>query len=300
MIKQVEFIKSNLSKLFSENKQQLNTIIPLEYSALIEASIDILAETLSKSDDLTSLVFKMFEEDPSTYNHSVHVAALSAVTAKSLAYDFKDIMNIAIGGFLHDIGKMLIDAAIIGKPSALTDIEKEAVEKHPKLGYDFIKDIEALSYTTKQIVLLHHEKLDGTGYPCQLSGIEIPEFVRIVTICDMYDAMTSNRVYRQQMPIYVALEILMTDAIYKIDQKIYSSLIDNICIFPPGSGVVLSDGRMGMVTSYRPVNPSRPHVRVVDFKPEIVDIVIENINLEENRTLFITEKWNPYKDKPRY
>jgi hypothetical protein len=115
----------------------------------------------------------------------------------------------------------------------------------------------------------------------------------------MYDAMTTNRVYRQQMPVYTALEVLMSDAIYKIDQKIYGHFIDSICVFPPGAGVVLSDGRMGIVTAYNSVNPSRPNVRVVDFQPEVADIAIENINLEENRTLFITQKWDVVKKKPK-
>ena len=294
----ITLLKNNLNHILHDNSQRIDPLIPTKYSEILTASIDALIDILSNSETLASLVLEMFEKDSYTYQHSINVAALSAVTANSLGYKSNDVINIAIGGFLHDIGKLLVEPSIITKPCRLTEDEKSIIEQHPQLGYDIIKEIDALSYTSKLIVLLHHEKLDGSGYPCHIKGIEIPEYVRIVTMCDMYDAMTTNRVYRQQMPVYTALEVLMTDAIYKIDQKIYGHFIDSICVFPPGAGVILSDGRMGIVTAYNSVNPSRPNVRVVDFRPEVADIAIENINLEENRTLFITQKWDVVKKKP--
>jgi HD-GYP domain-containing protein (c-di-GMP phosphodiesterase class II) len=222
---------------------------------------------------------------------------LSVLTAKALGYNKNDIKNIGLGAFLHDIGKMLVDPDLISKTSSLTEEEKQAVEKHPELGYNLIKNIDSLPYTAKQIVLLHHEKLDGKGYPYGLKGIEIPEFVRIVTLCDMYDAMTTDRVYRKKMPIYIALEILMRDAVYKLDRNIYRHMTENICIFPPGSGVVLSDGRIGIVSFYRATNPSRPHVRVLDLETDITDIKVDNVNLEKKRTLFISDTWDVHEFK---
>ena len=108
----------------------------------------------------------------------------------------------------------------------------------------------------------------------------------------MYDAMTTNRVYRSKMPIYKALEILMTESVFKIDPKIYRTLTSNICIFPPGSGVVLSDGRIGVVTQFRHASPSRPSVKVINLGGKSNDLDVEEINLEYNRTLFIKDTWD--------
>lgn len=108
----------------------------------------------------------------------------------------------------------------------------------------------------------------------------------------MYDAMTTDRVYRGKMPIYSVLEILMTDSVYKLDRKVYRHMTENICIFPPGSGVVLSDGRMGIVTYYRATNPSRPHVRVIDLDKNLTDIKTDYVNLEKLKTLFVVDTWD--------
>jgi HD-GYP domain-containing protein (c-di-GMP phosphodiesterase class II) len=125
-----------------------------------------------------------------------------------------------------------------------------------------------------------------------LRGIEIPEYVRIVTVCDMYDAMTTDRVYRDKMPIYRALDILMAEAIYRIDPMVYSILLDNIAVYPIGTGIVLSDGRIGVVTNYRHKNPARPVVRVLNTRPNSDKIDIEHIDLEQSQVLFIEEVWD--------
>ncbi len=108
----------------------------------------------------------------------------------------------------------------------------------------------------------------------------------------MYDAMTTDRVYRDKMPIYRALDILMAEAIYRIDPMVYSILLDNIAVYPIGTGIVLSDGRIGVVTNYRHKNPARPVVRVLNTRPNSDKIDIEHIDLEQSQVLFIEEVWD--------
>jgi len=260
--------------------------------ALVKNVVDELLKELENAENILYTVVDLIGTDAYTYKHSVNVTVLSIIAAKALGYDREDIKNIAMGALLHDIGKVRVESELILKPGKLTFEERKRVEKHPSYGYELLEAIEGLSYTTKQIILLHHEKLDGSGYPHGLKGIEIPPYVRIVTVCDMYDAMTTDRVYRNKMPIYRALDILMAEAIYRIDPEVYSVLLNNIAVYPVGTGIILSDGRIGVVMKYRHKNPARPIVRVLNNHLISGKINVELIDLEQSQILFIEDVWD--------
>lgn len=260
--------------------------------ALVKKVVEELLAELESIENILYTVVDLIGTDAYTYKHSVNVTVLSIITARALGYSREDIKNIAMGALLHDIGKVRVEPELILKPSKLTFDEKLRVEMHPRYGYELLEAIDGLSYTTKQIILLHHEKLDGSGYPLGLRGIEIPEYVRIVTVCDMYDAMTTDRVYRNKMPIYRALDILMAEAIYRIDPKIYTVLLDNIAVYPIGTGIILSDGRIGVVIQYRHKNPARPIVRVLNNQLNSDSIKVEVLDLEQSQVLFIEDVWD--------
>ncbi|MCK8060125.1 MULTISPECIES: HD-GYP domain-containing protein [unclassified Fusibacter] len=288
----IENVKEIFDDILHKESMGVKALIPNDQIELVKNVVDMLIETLSRSGDILYTVSELIGTDAYTYKHSVNVAVLSILTAKGLNYVMEDIKNIALGALLHDIGKARIDQDVIQKPGKLTPAEIRVIQKHPQLGYELLKDIEKLPYLAKQIVLLHHEKLDGSGYPLGISGIEIPEYVQIVTVCDMYDAMTTNRVYRSKMAIYEALDILMVECIYRIDRNIFKQMMNNICMFPPGSGVVLSDGRIGIVASYRASNPSRPRVRILNLEAVLHYTEIQEVNLEKEQTLFIEDVWD--------
>ncbi|MBF4693558.1 HD-GYP domain-containing protein [Fusibacter ferrireducens] len=292
MQKSVASIKKVFDDVMYQEKQGIKAVIPIENLKLVEEVLELLIETLEKADQILYTVVDLLQSDGYTYKHNVNVAILSILTSKALGYKKEDIKHIALGALLHDIGKMKVSPMLINKPSSLTLEERIEVEKHAQFGYEITETVSQIPFLSKQIIRLHHEKLDGSGYPLGLKGIEIPEYVKIVTVCDMYDAMTTNRIYRSKMPIYKALEILMTESVFKIDPKIYRTLTNNICIFPPGSGVVLSDGRIGVVTHFRHASPSRPSVKVLNLNDKNSFLDVEEINLEYNRTLFIVDTWD--------
>ncbi len=292
MVESIRVVKNVFENVLYNEANGVSTAIPPDQMDLVEEVIQSLIDALEKTENLLYTVVEMLDTTEYTYKHSVNVAILSILTAKAMNYDTPDIKNIALGAFLHDVGKMVNDQDLINKPGKLTLEERKKIEEHPQYGFNIVKDISNLPYTVKQIVLLHHEKLDGSGYPFGLKGIEIPEFVRIVTVCDMYDAMTTDRIYRGKMPIYTTLEILMTDAVYKIDRNIYRHMTENICIYPPGSGVVLSDGRVGIVSFYRATNPVRPHVRVIDINTDLLNMQVVEVNLEKEHTMFVIDTWD--------
>jgi len=288
----IRVVKHVFDDVLHDERMGVKASIAPEHIRLVKNIVKDLIKELENAKDILYTVVDLIGTDAYTYKHSVNVTVLSIITAKALRYSKEDIKNIALGALLHDIGKVRVDPDLILKPGKLTDDERQRVEKHPEYGHELLEAIEGLPYTTKQIILLHHEKLDGSGYPLGLRGIEIPEYVRLVTVCDMYDAMTTDRVYRKRMPIYRALDILMAEAIYRIDPKIYTVLLRNVAVYPIGTGVVLSDGRVGIVTGYRNVNPSRPRIRVLNNKPRSHEIDLEEINLEDSQVLFIEEVWD--------
>jgi putative nucleotidyltransferase with HDIG domain len=292
LLESVRVVQHVFDDVLEHERMGVKSAVSKEHIALVKEVVNELLLELEKAEDILYTVVDLIGTDAYTYKHSVNVTVLSIITAKALGYRREDIKNIALGALLHDIGKVRVEPELILKPSKLTFEERQKVEKHAQYGYELLEAIEGLPYTTKQIIRLHHEKLDGSGYPLGLQGIEIPEYVRIVTVCDMYDAMTTDRVYRKRMPIYRALDILMAEAIYRIDPKIYTVLMRNIAIYPIGTGVVLSDGRIGIVTSFRRENPSRPKVRVLNNTSNERDIQLTELNLEDSQILFIEDVWD--------
>ena len=251
-----------------------------------------LIQVLEKNPDLLFAVVDLIEADAYTHRHNVNVAVLSILTAKALHYKIEHLKDIALGALLHDIGKAKVETSVLQKPMDLTVEEKRHVMEHPLLGHHLVENCNALPYLSKQIILLHHEKLDGTGYPLGLKSIEIPEYVQIVTVCDMYDAMTTNRIYRQKMPAYQVIDILLAESVYKLNPRILSTMLKSVWLFPPGSGVVLSDGRIGVVSYYKPINPTRPRVRILNFEGDFIPTNIQEVNLEEAATIFIEDVWD--------
>lgn len=135
--------------------------------------------------------------DLETGNHTERVTQMAVRMAKALNLPELEIRAVRWGAYLHDVGKFAISDAILRKPSKLEPEELELIRQHPQNGYDLIRDIPFLPLTTKHIVLYHHERWDGTGYPTRLAGEDIPLAARIFAVCDVFDALQSKRVYKE-------------------------------------------------------------------------------------------------------
>ncbi len=222
--------------------------------------------------------------DMYTYNHSAEVAVLSMLVAKSMKLNDTFIKKIGVGAMLHDIGKMNIPAELLNKVETLNQDEMKQVKEHVQIGYDLLKDNDFISPISRQIVLLHHEKLNGAGYPYKLSGDEIPIHVRIVTLCDIFNAISSNRAYKGRINADEALETIRAEAIYELDRDIYYHLLKVVNIYPVGTLVELSSGEVGIIIKENLDAQTRPVVQIIrDKKRE------EIVNLMDYLTLFITK-----------
>ena len=158
--------------------------------------------------------------DNTTYQHCMLVTGLAAEFARSLGLSAKDQERLTRGGLLHDLGKAKIPAAILNKPGRLTDEEMAVMRTHPVIGYELLREQGGYEPEMLEVVLRHHELLDGSGYPGGLSGSQIGDLVRLITICDIYGALIEQRPYKPPMQPARAFDILR-----EMDGKLETALV---------------------------------------------------------------------------
>lgn len=201
--------------------------------------------------------------DNYTYQHSVNVATLSVVLGVALGLSKTKLIDLCIGALLHDIGKVFVGKEIIQKPGALTDEEFAIIKTHPKLGYEYIKSYGDLKTHCKMIVLQHHERIDGSGYPNGLVKDDINLLARIVSIADVYDALTSDRPYKRAMCPNDAFEFILSKAGTMFDFELTKIFSRIMVPYPDGTIVELSNGCIARVEATHPLYPLRPTVKVI-------------------------------------
>lgn len=193
---------------------------------------------------------------------SVGSAVLAALLGKQLGLEKDHILQMILGGLVLDIGKISVPIAILAKPGSLNAAEKTFTEAHVGCGYSIVRLTEHGSDRIVEMVLGHHERLDGSGYPRQLRGTEIPLFARMAGIIDTFDALTLNRRYALAMSAPAALQLISSASNQKFDAAIVREFIQATGIYPTGSAVEISDGRSGFVCAQNPDAPLFPRVAV--------------------------------------
>ena len=254
------------------------------FNSINDIAEELLENVLSSHNVLLSLV-DIKSMDDYTYAHCVNVAIISIVFGMSLNLRRRDLLYLCIGALIHDIGKVFVPQEILQKPGKLTPEEFEEIKKHPKLGYNFIGNSCNISAHSKLIVLQHHERFDGLGYPEGISGEKISYLARIVAIADVYDALTSDRPYKRAMCPNMALEYLMSNAGTLFDFNLVNVFCKIIIPYPKGTMVKLSNGDIGVVEKTLPNFPLRPIVKII--KSDTSDNIGYNINLIDNLSIVI-------------
>lgn len=196
------------------------------------------------------------------YAHSLDVCIYSLITGKALNLGHDQLITLGIGALLHDIGKIKIPESILFKPGSLTPYEYEIAKEHSRHGYEMLLKIPMFKRDITQIVLQHHERCDGSGYPHQLKAADIHPLAKIVAIADIYDALTSDRVYNRKILPHEAGEYLLGIASTQIDRVITPVFVKNIAIYPPGSQVLLNTNEIAIVTDPNPSMPLRPVLKI--------------------------------------
>lgn len=194
----------------------------------------------------------------SIYSHSVNVAALSSILGAWLGLDENKINLLTYSAILHDYGKTKLDERILNKIDILTKEELKEIKKHPIFGYEDIKKIKYLDSLVSYGVLMHHERLDGTGYPFGIKDDKIPAFARIIAIADVFDAINSNRTYKVSKGPFEALEIIQKESLGKLDYEYCKVFLDHIITYYMGENVILNNGQICKIVQININDLSKP------------------------------------------
>ncbi len=190
-------------------------------------AISAVTDVILSEDDTAANLLRITSHDFYTYTHSVNVGVLALLLAKSmfLRSDAHDLQELGAGFFLHDLGKVNVDPAIINKPGRLTEEEMGRMRTHPYQGYKLLKDANALSEECKYIVLQHHELYDGTGYPKRLKGDDIHIYGKICCIADVFDALTAERSYKKSLSRFDAMQLMRDQMLDHFHHEVFDKFV---------------------------------------------------------------------------
>lgn len=222
-----------------------------------------LADSVVQNPNALMWLTHMKRRDEYTSIHCVNVCILALSFGRCLGLDRKTLAVLGLGALLHDIGKMRVPLEILNKPGRLSDEEFVIMRRHPQFGHALLKQDLSIPPEALAIVLSHHEKLGGGGYPDSLKGEQIHHLTRVVTLVDVYDAITSDRVYHNGMPPHDALKRIYDWMPGNFDPELTEQFIRCIGIYPVGSLVELSTGHIGLVTSLNAKSRLRPVVMLL-------------------------------------
>ncbi|MCK9444711.1 MAG: HD-GYP domain-containing protein [Tissierellaceae bacterium] len=237
---------------------------------------------VSKEADILTQMRLMKKTDDYTFNHSLGVSILALTLGKWLGYSEVQVQELAVAGIFHDIGKLRIPIDIVRKPGKLTEDEFDLMKKHSFYGYEMLQKTGEFSNGILLGVLQHHEKVDGTGYPNGVKADKIHDYGKILAICDIYHALTSNRVYKDKDSPLTVADYLKKESFISLDPYMTQVFLKNISKFYVGSKVLLSNGTTGLIRYIHPQDENKPIVQIgdkfLDFMKaqnvEILDILI--------------------------
>lgn len=266
----VDNIKNVFSDIIKGEKVNLSKIDNVSQS-LIKNAEDIYT-TVESIDEIKQM-------DDYTYAHSINVSLYAMMLAKWMKLDENEIKAIVKTGVLHDIGKGKVDKEILNKPGKLTDDEFEHIKQHTIFGYEICKPIIFLSDEIKNGVLMHHEKLDGSGYPLGIKDEQIPFYARIIAICDVYDALNSKRVYKEKQTPFDTFTQMVEIGRGKLDEEMLTIFLKNIVSLYIGSKVKMCSGEIGQIIHIPEDDTSNPIVKIGDVYYDLAKT--EKIKIEE-------------------
>lgn len=241
--------------------------------------VEEISDSVSRNPNALISLARLKTADDYTYMHSVAVCALMIALSKQLSLNEAQTRSAGIAGLLHDLGKALMPMDVLNKPGKLTDEEFAIIKKHPEEGYKLLLASTGADEIALDVVLHHHEKTDGSGYPKRLKDAEISLFAKMGAVCDVYDAITSNRPYKAGWDPAESLRKMAEWANGHFDPMVFQAFVKSLGIYPIGSLVKLSSGRLGIVIEQAEKSLLTPRIKVfystrsnTRIKPEIIDL----------------------------
>lgn len=198
------------------------------------------------------------------YTHCINVSILSMIIARWFNYSDNEIKMIVRSGLLHDIGKTKVEKSILNKPGSLDKYEFEEARRHVDYGIEIIENVSDISYDEGMGILKHHEREDGSGYVYGLKGTDIHEFAKIIAVADVFDAMSSNRVYSKSVPVFDIFDQMETNIIGNLDKRIVNNFLQYVPTYYTGEKFFLNNGELAEIIHINPSRVAKPLVRIGD------------------------------------
>ena len=248
----------------------------VQVEQLREVALEIAAEVTAAGDAALALA-DLAGSDAYTMEHSIDVTVVGLLVVRRLfntrgRLDYRGrrnwenvdrhLVELGVGLFLHDIGKLAIPDEVLKKHGPLDEGEWEWMKRHPQLGFDMLQRSVTIGPRAKSVVRSHHERWDGKGYPAGLAGGQISQFARIGAVADVFDAVTSSRPYAEAAPQNVGVQIVLDGSGIAFDPEVVDVFSQVIAPYPAGTEITLADGRIGLVTLVEPGRIQHPRARV--------------------------------------
>lgn len=269
--------QANIEKLYTEDRSKvsLSNSVRERISHGIQSiynntdTANLASTTASITNDLLNAIDQnnaiaidigeLKTSDEYTFKHSVDVATIAMILAKQQGLSKQEIFEIGVTGLLHDVGKTKVPLEILNKPGRLDDEEFAIMRQHSVFGYRMVKDKPDFSPSVAMGVLQHHEKINGSGYPMGVNEQQITPYAKILSVADIYDALITERPYKQAFSQRDAVEMIMSMT-HELDMKAMKSFLESMILYPVGSIVELSNGEKAKVVKNSPHYILRPTV----------------------------------------
>lgn len=251
---------------------------------LAKQAVAECVNSILHSPDAILWLTQLKNKDEYTAQHSLNVCVLSIVLGRHIGLSEANLNNVGLCGLMHDVGKMCVPLDILNKPGKLDDDEMRIMQSHTSLGYELLKSSQGMFIGAVNTALTHHERIDGKGYPHQLNGMGLSLYTKIVTIADMYDAITSDRVYQDGRTHLEATKIMFDMSGKNLDENLFIKFVESLGVYPPGCFVSLTNGAVGVVIESNDFYRLRPKIMLVldEDKNPVIEKIIDLALLPED------------------
>lgn len=289
--KAIQTINSTFSEIQKDSSLSSSFVVEKASRRLSEL-IRFLMTELGNNKDLLNLLSDAYTYDNYIFTHSLNVTLYSLALGLELKLTPKELETLGLGAIFHDIGKLKVPLDVLLKPGKLTEEEYVAIKEHAETGFQILRKVQTIPLLVAHCAYQHHERINGSGYPRGLTGKDIHFFGKIIAVADVFDAVTSNRVYRKAMLPHEGLEILYAGCGTLFEQEIVEAFRLAVAIYPIGITVELNDGRKGIVIGQNIGLGDRPIIRIMEHNgvqvtPYELDLKVElNVVITECDTAF--------------
>ncbi|MBI5891606.1 MAG: HD-GYP domain-containing protein [Nitrosomonadales bacterium] len=250
--------------------------------------VDEISESITRNPEAFLNLARLKTKDDYTYMHSVAVCALMIALGKQLGLSGSDLKEVGLAGLLHDVGKMMIPDDVLNKPGKLSDEEFNIIKQHPRKGWEILHGSPEITPTALDVCLHHHERVDGTGYPDRISGELLTLFSRMGAVCDVYDALTSNRCYKNGWEPAETIRKMAEWRNGHFDERVFQAFVKTIGIYPSGTLVRLKSGRLAIVIEQTEKSLLTPVVKAFFSTKSNEPFLPELINLSKSRESIVS------------